>query len=214
MAEERARQLLAQAEQEFRDYDLLDDELHAVLMVGTHTSNGWVAELNGRRTLFLALEYLGEPPCDDLLVVHELSHVVQGQRSPAARASTYASSRAVMLEGAATATSRVLRTGRSDSAYLWMDEHHQAWVHDCHGSSRMLARHLMQHHDVPDDHDVVAPHFRNQTREGIPPRSGYWVGDQIAQGILEQGTDIGSLLSITPEQARSDVLDWARAHAG
>jgi len=50
--------------------------------------NGWVAEHTGQRTLFLALEFLGHPPHDDLLVVHELTHVAQAQLSVATRAQT------------------------------------------------------------------------------------------------------------------------------
>ena len=88
------------AEPDFRGPGLLDDdELHAVLMVGGGTSNGWVANHDGRRVLFLALETLGTPPYDDVLVVRELLHIVQGQLCTAALAKTFASSLAIFTEG-------------------------------------------------------------------------------------------------------------------
>ncbi len=213
-AEDRARHLLAQAENDFRDRGLLDDELHAVLLVGTYTSNGWVAEHDGRRSLFLALEYLSPPPHDDLLVVHELSHVVQTQRSPATLAHAYASTLAVMVEGAATATSRVLRPGHTDAAYLWMDQDHEPWIDDCVASAPAIARLLLKHADAPDDDEAVAPLFRNQAVPGIPARSGYWAGDRIARGMLQEGCDLDELLSVGPHEARHRVLNWANTNCG
>lgn len=208
-AEDRARYLLARAENDFRERGLLDGELHAVLMVGAHTSNGWVAEHNGRRSLFLALEYLGVAPHDDLLVVHELSHVVQAQLSPATGARTYESSLAVMVEGAATATSRVLRPGHTDSAYLWMDEHHASWLDDCKASASAIASLLLRHGDTPDNDEAVALLFRNRATPGIPARSGYWAGEQIARTMLQDGYGLHDLLSVCPDEARRRVLDWA-----
>lgn len=181
-AEDRACHLLDQAENDFRERGLLQGELRAVLMVGGHTSNGWVAEHNGHRSLFLALEYLGTAPYDDLLVVHEITHVVQSQLSPSTGARKYGSSLAVMVEGAATATSRALRPGHTDSAYLWMDGHHEAWLDECNANAAAIASLLLRHADTPDDDEEVAPLFRNRATPGIPARSGYWVGELIARG--------------------------------
>lgn len=209
-AEARARHLLGQAEEEFRDRGLLEgDELHAVLLVGGHTSNGWVAEHDGRRSLFLALEFLGVPPYDDLLVVHELTHVAQAQRSAATRSRTYAASLAAMVEGAATATSRVLRPGYTDSAYLWMDEYHEDWLQECESSRQAIASLLMQHADTPDDNDTVAPLFRNRAGPGVPARSGYWAGDLVARDMLQEGCGLRGLLSVGPRGAHDRVVDWA-----
>jgi hypothetical protein len=207
-AEDRACHLLEQAENDFHERGLLQGELHAVLMVGGHTSNGWVAEHNGRRSLFLALEYLSTPPYDDLLVVHEITHVVQTQLSPATGARTYDSSLAVMVEGAATATSRALRPGHTDSAYLWMDAHHEAWLDDCNANAAAIAALLLQHADTPDDDEAVAPLFRNRTTPGIPARSGYWVGELIARRMLQDGYGLHDLLSMGPAEARDRVLAW------
>lgn len=69
--EARAEALVRQAEEEFSAQGLLLDELDVVLLVGNHTANGWVAELNGRPALFVALESMGAPPYDGILVSHE-----------------------------------------------------------------------------------------------------------------------------------------------
>ncbi len=215
--------LLRQAEDDFRDRGLLcEDDLPAVLLVGGHTSNGWVAEHAGQRTLFLALEFLGHPPHDDLLVVHELTHVAQAQLSVATRAQTYPASLAVVVEGVATATTRVVRPGLADSAYLWMDEGHHQWVDRCRSSARKIATMLLEHLDTPNDADAVAPLFRNVTDQHVPARSAYcqhvparsayWAGDQIAQDMLQQGYALRDLLSIAEDDARTRVATWAAAH--
>lgn len=211
-AEDRACHLLDQAENDFRERGLLQGELRAVLRVGGHTSNGWVAEHNGHRSLFLALEYLGTAPYDDLLVVHEITHVVQSQLSPSTGARKYGSSLAVMVEGAATATSRALRPGHTDSAYLWMDGHHEAWLDECNANAAAIASLLLRHADTPDDDEEVAPLFRNRATPGIPARSGYWVGELIARGMLQDGYGLHDLLSLGPAEARDRVLAWARTN--
>jgi hypothetical protein len=214
-AEVRAMNLLGRAEADFRTHGLLEgDDLHAALMVGGHSSNGWVAEHQGLPTLFLALEYLGGPPFDDLLVVHELAHVAQAQRSAATRAPTFPASLAVMVEGAATTTSRVLRPGFDDGAYLWMDSDHDDWLDECVSATPGIAALLLEHADTLDDDEAVAPLVRNRPEAGIPPRSGYWVGDLISRTMLQRGCGLGELLSIGPNQARDLVLRWARAHNG
>lgn len=213
-AELRAMDLLGRAEADFRTHGLLNgDDLRAVLMVGGHTSNGWVAEHQGRPTLFLALEYLGEPPFDHLLVVHELAHVVQAHRSAATRARTFPASLAVMVEGAATTTSRVLRPGFDDGAYLWMDDDHDAWLEQCTCATGGIAALLLEHPDTHDDHEAVAPLFRNRPGAAIPPRSGYWVGDLISRTMLQQGCGLRELLSLGPSQAHDLVTRWAHAHS-
>lgn len=214
-AESRAQALLRQAEGDLRDRGLLsEDDLYAVLLVGVHTSNGWVVEHAGQRTLFLALEFLGLPPHDDLLVVHELTHIAQAQLSVATHARTYPASLAVMVEGVATATTRVLRPGLTDSEYLWMDDDHHQWVDRCRTNAPRIAATLLEHLDTPDHADAVAPLFRNLSDRHIPARSGYWAGDQIAQGLLHQGHTLLDLAGINPETARTAVANWAAAHSG
>lgn len=213
-AERRAHHLVGQAEGDFRARGLLaGDELHVVLLVGGHTSNGWVAEHHGRHTLFLALELLGEPPYDDLLVVHELTHLAQTQLSAATRSHTYPASLAVLVEGAATATSRALRPGYTDSAYLWMDEAHHDWLRECESNARQIASLLIEHADLLDDHDAVAPLLRNRSAPGIPARSGYWAGDLIARAMLHDGYNLRDLLSVEKDEAIDRVLAWATTQA-
>jgi len=127
-ADRRSRAVLARVEEEFRLLGLLNP---ADLLVGQHSSNGWVTMHEGRATLFLALEFLPDPPFDEILIVHELSHVVQGLLSGVALDGVMPVGEAVLTEGAAAAVSRFLRPGAPDSAYLWFDDAHQAWIEEC-----------------------------------------------------------------------------------
>ena len=74
--EQRAVQLVTDADDRLRQAGLMDGaEMDVVLLVGGRTSNGWVTTFRGRPTLFLALEFLAEPPYDEILVTHESLHV-------------------------------------------------------------------------------------------------------------------------------------------
>ncbi|QZY30647.1 hypothetical protein [Nocardioides coralli] len=208
-AEGRAIELLQTAEQDFRDHGLIDgDDLNVVLMVGGRSSNGWVADHEGQPTLFLALEYLGLSPYDDLLVVHELTHVAQQRLSADARDATYTSALALLVEGSAVTTTRLLRPGFSDSAYLWSDEEHGEWVSRCEVSAPRIARLVLDHLDTLDDDEGVAPLFRNREHGHVPARAGYWAGDQIAQALVTQGIGLSDLLAVDAAEGRRLAARW------
>jgi hypothetical protein len=196
--EERARELIALAERSFRDDGLLDDDLDVVLLVGGHTSNGWVTELGDTVTLFLALEFLGDPPYDGVLVSHEAFHVAHSRHGAGEWPEDGAS--ALFQEGIATAISREIHPGLADSAYLWFDDAHAGWVRDCETAETAIARRALEHLDTSSDEMVVRALFttRDEERE-LPPRGGYWLGDRVVRRLLER------------HPAR-DLLVWDHAH--
>lgn len=181
--EERARGLALEAEAFFTDQGLLDDELDVVLLVGAHTSDGWVTELDGRDTLFLALEFLGDPPYDAMLLSHEAFHVAHARRGARGWPETCASS--LFMEGLAVAVTRDLHPGLSDSSYLWFDDSHGAWVEECAALSGRIAARALAELDTSYDALVVRALFTIQDAEKeLPPRAGYWLGDQVVRRLL------------------------------
>ena len=195
--EERARELIALTERSFRDDGLLDDDLDVVLLVGGHTSNGWVTELGDTVTLFLALEFLGDPPYDGVLASHEAFHVAHSRHGAGEWPEDGAS--ALFQEGIATAISREIHPGLVDSAYLWFDDAHAGWVRDCEAAEAAIARRALEHLDTSLDEMVVRALFttRDEERE-LPPRAGYWLGDRVVRGLLER-------------HPASDLLVWDHA---
>lgn len=190
--EMRARALVSAAGQNFVDVGLFaEPDIPTVLLVGGHTSNGWVAEFNGQATLFLALEMLGPAPYDDILVVHESLHVAHAQYSMPQWPATVAAN--LFLEGLAVAMSRRLRPGLMDSAYLWFGNSNSRWVADCQGEEHRIRAHVL------DDLESTSAekrqsYFSISNESTLPSRCGYWLGDKIITDLIDDGTDPKDLL--------------------
>jgi hypothetical protein len=182
--EARAEALARQAEQEFRARGLLE-EIDVVLMVGNRTANGWVEEFHGRQSLFVALELLGGPPYDGVLVSHEalhLAHMHHGAANWPEDVGTH-----LIQEGVATAASRELHPGLSDSGYLWTDDQHGPWVRECREAERGLTALVLDELTTPAEAPHVKGLFAPDCRaSSLPSRSGYWLGDRLAQHWLSQ----------------------------
>jgi hypothetical protein len=188
--EERARSLVEHTERSFRAAGLLHDDLDVVLLVGGHTSNGWVTELDGRKVLFLALEFLGDPPYDGVLVSHEALHVAHARHG--AGDWTEDCSASLFQEG----ISRELHPGLPDSAYLWFDGEHEAWVADCERARAKITTRALAELDTPSDDHLVRVLFTVQDGErDLPPRAGYWLGDLLLRRLLDR-------------HHASDLLGW------
>lgn len=188
--EVRAKALIDHAAQQLDILGLAGDRpWHAVLLVGVGSSNGWVATLDGFRTLFLALELLPEPPFDAVLVAHEALHAVQeGEVWDETVGAN------LWREGAAAALSRRVRPGISDSGYLWFDESHSDWVEACAIRRVELIEHVRTNlHN--GDAAVIRDIFSMPQGSTIPHRCGYWVGDQLITTLLDQGCEPRELLS-------------------
>jgi hypothetical protein len=196
--EARAEALARQTEQEFRAQGLLD-ELNVVLLVGNHTANGWIEEFHGRQTMFVALELLGAPPYDGMLFSHEALHLAHMHHGAATWPDDVGSH--LIQEGVATAASRELHPGLPDSGYLWNDDQHDSWVRECREAERALTAIVLDEMATPAEAAHVKGLFAPDCPASpLPPRSGYWLGDLLAQHWLSQ-------------HSLPDVLRWNHAEA-
>jgi hypothetical protein len=203
--ETRARHLIELAESSFRSDGLLTDDLDVVLLVGGHTSDGWVTELGDTVTLFLALEFLSDPPYDGVLVSHEAFHVAHARHGAASWAEDCVAS--LFQEGIAVAISREIHAGLPDSAYLWFDDAHADWVRDCEAAEAAIARRALDHLDTSYEEMAVRSLFTLQDGEKeLPPRAGYWLGDLLLRRLLARHPS-SDLLVWNHEQARAALAE-------
>jgi hypothetical protein len=203
--EARAHGLVEQVEGAFHADGLIDDDLDVVLMVGAHTSNGWVTEVGGRETLFLALEFLGEPPYDQVLVSHEAVHVAHLRNGAGGWPEDGAAG--LFQEGLAVAVSRMLHPGLTDSAYLWHDGAHDDWVEECAALAPQLAARTLGVLDAPEEDPTVRALFTGtRPQPGLPVRAGYWLGDVVLRDLLAE-TPSEELVAWDHATARLAVAD-------
>jgi hypothetical protein len=195
--EDRARRLVELSEQSFREAGLLDDDLDVVLLVGGHTSDGWVTEVGDTVTLFLALEFLADPPYDGVLVSHEAFHVAHARHGAASWPEDCTAG--LFQEGIAVAISREIHPGLDDTAYLWFDDHHSDWVQECEAAGASIARRALERLEAPYQEPAVRALFTTRDDEPeLPPRAGYWLGDILVRRLLE-------------EHPSSELLVWDHA---
>jgi hypothetical protein len=197
--ETRARGLVGLAETSFRSEGLLTDDLDVVLLVGGHTSDGWVTELGDTVTLFLAMEFLADPPYDGVLVSHEAFHVAHARHGAATWPEDCAAS--LFQEGIAVAISREIHPGLADSAYLWFDDAHADWVRECELARTAIARRAIDHLDTSYEEPAARALFTMlETEKELPPRAGYWLGDLLLRRLLAR-------------HPSSDLLAWDHGQA-
>jgi hypothetical protein len=196
--EARAEALARKTEQEVRAQGLLD-ELNVVLLVGNNTANAWIEEFHGQQAMFVALELLGDPPYDRMLFSHEAVHLAHMHQGAANWPDDVGSH--LIQEGVATAASRELNPGQSDSGYLWNDDQHDSWVRECREAERALITVVLDEMTTPAEAAHVEGLFAPDCQTAmLPPRSGYWLGDLLAQRWLSQ-------------YSLRDVLRWNHAEA-
>ncbi len=164
--EARAAALARQTEQTFQAQGLLD-EINVVLLVGNSTANGWIEEFHGCQTMFVALELLSTPPYDGLLFSHEAVHLAHMQQGAADWPDDVGSH--LVQEGIATAASRELHPGQSDSGYLWNDEQHDSWVRECRAAERALTAMVLAEMTTPAEAAHVEGLFVPDRQAGTLP---------------------------------------------
>jgi len=76
---------------------------------------------------------LGDPPYDGIVISHEALHLAHMHHGAATWPDDIGA--CLIQEGVATAASRELRPGLSDSAYLWTDDQYDRWVRECREAS-------------------------------------------------------------------------------
>ena len=177
-----------------RFFDRPEPDLDIQLLVGLFSSDGWVTDFRGRRTLFLAVEYI--PPYDDVFFVHECTHLVHGEAG--FDGETVAAG--AFAEGLAVAASAELEPGHDEGVYLWMRDGREDWLAECIAREDELRARLRADFDS-EDADVYARWFLGRPNDsGLPSRCGYFVA---SRWIRELGVPYPELVCWDYDRARA-----------
>ncbi|MEU8265454.1 hypothetical protein AB0C02_33265 [Micromonospora sp. NPDC048999] len=165
------------------------DPVECVVLVGLHRANGWAGTLDGRYALFLAVEELGPPGDDRLLVLHEAAHVVHDRLAAIRDWPEHGVLNTLLVEGLATQVSAELDPGRSVEEYLWFGRPgYGPWLDECRRRWPEILGRIRVDLDATDP-PRHAPYFlmRDSPLAGnLPKRCGYLVGLAAVRRLREQ----------------------------
>ena len=184
-----------------------DLEVSVVVFVGVGTSNGWVTNLRGHATVFMAAELTARPPLDRVLIAHELTHTAQHLLKPEWEASDYPIGAHIFAEGLGTFVSELAYPGHHDDEYLWVDSAHQEWLRECDQAWPSAAMAL---HAVLDDPcgGAIEQQFFSTRPTGesttFPTRFGYYTGLRIVREAAAAAT-VADMLTLDVSTAQQRV---------
>lgn len=166
-----------------------NDPVECVVLVGIHRANGWADPLAGRYALFLAVEELGPPGDDQLLVLHEAAHVVHDRLAGIRHWPDHGVANALLTEGLATQVSAELEPGRPDEDYLWFGRPgHRSWLDECRRRWAEIVDRIGVDLDATDPaHHAAYFLMRASPLAGdLPKRCGYLVGLAAVRRLRER----------------------------
>ncbi|MGW5667724.1 hypothetical protein [Micromonospora sp. NPDC003776] len=166
-----------------------DDPVECVVLVGLHRANGWADALDGRYALFLAVEELGPPGDDRLLVLHEAAHVVHDRLAGIRDWPDHGVANGLLTEGLATQVSAELDAGRPDEDYLWFGRPGQrSWLDECRRRWPEIVHRITADLDATDPaHHAAYFLMRDSPLAGdLPKRCGYLVGLAAVRRLRER----------------------------
>ncbi|MFR9775237.1 hypothetical protein ACL02O_04160 [Micromonospora sp. MS34] len=164
------------------------DPVECVLLVGLHRANGWADTLDGRLALFLAVEQVGPPGDDWLLVLHEAAHVVHDRRAGIHEWPDHGVANALLTEGLATQVSAELDPGRRAEEYLWFGHPgYRSWLDECRLRWSQIVDRIRDDLDAADpEHHAAYFLMRDSPLAGnLPTRCGYPVGLAAVRRLRE-----------------------------
>jgi hypothetical protein len=169
-------------------------DLHWVLLVGMYWSDGWVVQLDGLPTCFIAVEMLDSPLRAEILLPHEAAHVTHQARLGSHYADLTTLGDSVFVEGLATLASSHMAPGFSEVAYLWAGLERTPlrglpvsdWLAHCEASWPALQSRLLRElHDTSPER-TAAYFLGSRTPEDLPERIGYFAGYRLVSALAKE----------------------------
>ena len=161
-----------------------DADVPAVAMVGLGTSNGWVSEVDGRYTLFLAVEQIGDIDGARILAAHELAHALQLPLPEQPWPEDGTLGETVYAEGFATALTIELLPQYGLAEHLWFGTGYENWLAEAERALPEATLGILAELDSPNDQ--VLRRYLQFIKDGdLPTRIGYLVGTRAVQRLHE-----------------------------
>jgi len=177
-----------------------DQPIHVVVVyfVGGFENNPFVAPYDENRlALCLPIEN-GE---SDLLLAHELTHIVHSHTARLTADWERTIGSTILQEGLATQVSRFLVPGEPAEKYV---EHKKGWLESCYEDKSAIMKGILPYLDDSSSEVVTRFTFGNGTTNR--EREAYFVGWEIVQYLIGEGVTFKEIASIREK----DIPDYLR----
>jgi len=159
-------------------------EMPAVALVGLGRSNGWVSEVDGRYTLFLAVEQIADVDGARILAAHELAHALQLPLPAQPWPEDGTLGETIYAEGFATALTAELLPEYELAEHLWFGTGYESWLAECERALPAATDAILA--ELGSSDDQVLRRYVMVTEDGdFPTRIGYLVGTRAVQRLRE-----------------------------
>ncbi|MFB6724543.1 hypothetical protein ACFCV3_30475 [Kribbella sp. NPDC056345] len=157
-------------------------DVHAVVMVGLGTANGWVSQFRGQATLFLAVERIPEGTAAQILAAHEFAHAVQLSLPEVAWTDSGPLGQWIYAEGFATALTAEMLPDYGPAEHLWFGDGYDDWLTNCLQVLPAAKAAILADLESEED-DVAARYLTRNSEARFPDRIGYLVGTRLVQDL-------------------------------
>lgn len=168
-------------------------DLRSVLLVGMFWSDGWVVDVDGHPTCFIAVETIGSATRANLLLPHEAAHVAHAACLGGEWAALDTLGCDLFLEGLATLASARIVPSHDETTYLWAGLERTwhgvsmpEWLAHCETSWPIVRSRLLR--DISSkDPEVTAPYvLGDRAPQDQPARMGYFVGLRLVSALARK----------------------------
>ncbi|GAB4050490.1 hypothetical protein [Catellatospora paridis] len=158
-----------------------------VSMVGLARSNGWVSEVDGRPTLFMAVEQLPHDTAARILAAHEMAHAIQLPMPATPWPEEGPLGHGIFAEGFATLLTTELLPEYGPAEHLWFGPGHEDWLAECEQVLPAARAEILACLDATD-RDVQRRYLNMHAGYHLPDRIGYLVGVRALEQLRKAYT--------------------------
>jgi hypothetical protein len=173
-------------------------EFVVVYFVGGFENNPFVAPFDGDRlALCLPIEN-GE---SDIILAHELTHIVHTQTANLTAEWERTIAATILQEGLATRVSQFIVPGHPEELYI---EHKKGWLQSCKENRAEIISGIFPFLEYSSSEAVTMFTFGNGTTNH--EREAYYVGWELVNFLLDQGVTFKEMASVQEK----DIPDYVR----
>ena len=191
---------------EARDEEI---DLDIVIMVGAYGADGFTTDLQGKPTVFFAVEVLSEYEIErtQVLIAHELCHGIHGELLRNAHPEIISVmdkkefqgwiAKGAFMEGLAICGSKKLLPGFGEHLYLFYSREQGDW---CQKNRKKLIELILNDLGKRDGSAFDRYFWSNKSKTDLPyTRTGYYVGYLAIEHLLKQYS-LKTLAELGPEE--------------